>query len=210
MGTTKVLISDLGVRSASAIWQNPCGVCLKGVGTNSIFWAGCSRWIHKKCSCIPGRLKTDASFRCKRRIAQARPIDGRLMAEVTVGRETLEVKPSICYLWDCFPQVSVVNSLLSQDSTSPSPSATSVHFPSAQRPNSIRWICGVSTNDQVSSQGFFIIRQRRFFISIHPCTANPCVNQYKSDKLWQKIPRRLPAINKHKFLCWLIWPIWST
>ena len=80
--------------------KDPCGMCLKGVGTNSIFCGGCSSWIHKKCSGIPGRLKSDASFMCKRCTGQARPIDGRLMTEVTVGREKLEVVPSFCYLGD--------------------------------------------------------------------------------------------------------------
>ena len=25
--------------------KNPCGVCLKGVGSNSIFWEGCKQWV---------------------------------------------------------------------------------------------------------------------------------------------------------------------
>ena len=52
-------------------------------------------------SCIPGLLKLDASFGCKRCTGQARPIAGRLMTEVTVGREKLEVLPSFCCLGDC-------------------------------------------------------------------------------------------------------------
>ena len=69
------------------------GVCLKGVGTNSIFCGGCSSWILKKRSGIPGSLKPDTSFRCKRCTRQARPMDGRPMTEVTVGREKPEVVP---------------------------------------------------------------------------------------------------------------------
>ena len=68
--------------------------------TNSIFCGGCSSWIYKKCSGTPGPLKSDASLRCKRCTGQAKPLDGRLMAEVTVGREKLEVVPSFCYLGD--------------------------------------------------------------------------------------------------------------
>ena len=54
-------------------------VCLKAFGTNSIFCGGCSSWIHKKYSVIPGTLKTDPCFRCKRYTGQARPINGRPM-----------------------------------------------------------------------------------------------------------------------------------
>ena len=76
-------------------------MCLKGVGTNSILCGGCSSWIHKKCSGIPTHLKSDASFRCNQCTGQARPINGRLMTEVTVGLEKLEVASSFCYLGDC-------------------------------------------------------------------------------------------------------------
>ena len=58
-------------------------------------------WTHKKCSGIPGPLKP-VRFSCKCFTGQTRPIDGRLMAEVTVGEEELEVVPSFCYLGDCW------------------------------------------------------------------------------------------------------------
>ena len=58
------------------------------------------KW-HKKCSGIPGPLKSDASFKCKWSTGQARPIDGRLMAELTVGWEKLDVVPFFYYLRDC-------------------------------------------------------------------------------------------------------------
>ena len=100
MGKTKVLMSGLGLSVLQKSSKDPCGVCLKGVGTNFIFCGGCVRWIHKNCSGIPSRLKSDASFMCKR-IGQDRPRDGRLMTEVTLGQEKLEVVPSFCYLGDC-------------------------------------------------------------------------------------------------------------
>ena len=101
MGKTKVLISGPGIDVLQKSGKDPCGVCLKGVGTNSSFCGGCFSWSHKKCNGTPGRLKSDASFMCKRCTGQARPIDGRLMTEVTVGREKLEVVLSFCYLGDC-------------------------------------------------------------------------------------------------------------
>ena len=62
-------------------------------------WAKPRSWY--LCSGIPGRLKSDASFRCKRCTGQARPIDGKLMTEVTEGWEKLKMVPSFCYLGDC-------------------------------------------------------------------------------------------------------------
>ena len=49
----------------------------------------------------PGPLEPDPSCRCKRCTGQVRPIDGRPMARVTVGREKLEVVPSFSYFGDC-------------------------------------------------------------------------------------------------------------
>ena len=47
MGKTKDLISGLGLDVLQKSGKDPCGVCVKGVGTNSIFCGGCSSWIHK-------------------------------------------------------------------------------------------------------------------------------------------------------------------
>ena len=74
MGKTNVMISWPGLDVLQKSGKDPCDVSLNGAGTDAIF---CGGWIHKKCSGIPGRLKSDASFRCKRCIGQARPIDGR-------------------------------------------------------------------------------------------------------------------------------------
>ena len=98
MGKTKVLISDPGLDALQKSGKYPCGICIKCVHRNSIFSGGCSSLIHRICGGIPGRLKFDASPRCKRCTGQVRPIHGRLMTEVIVGREKLEVLPSFCYL----------------------------------------------------------------------------------------------------------------
>ena len=80
--------------------KDPCAMCLSGVSRNSIFCVSCSSLVHKRCSGISGTLKLDPTFRCKWCIGQARPVDGRPMSEVIVGREKLEVAPSFCYLGD--------------------------------------------------------------------------------------------------------------
>ena len=100
MGKTKDLISGLGLDVLQKSGKDPYAVCLKGVGTDSIFCGGCSNWVHKRCSGISGHLKPDHSSRCKWRTGQARLIDGRPMTEFTVGREKLEVVASFCYLED--------------------------------------------------------------------------------------------------------------
>ena len=46
-------------------------------------------------------LKPDPSFKCERCTGQARPVDDRPMADVTVVREKLEVMSSICYPGVC-------------------------------------------------------------------------------------------------------------
>ena len=101
MGKTKVMVSGPKLDILKDSGQNPCGVCRKGVGANSIFCHGCSHWVHHKpCSEIKGRLAEDPSFRCSRCRGTARPIDGRPLTEFTVGEDTLEVVESFCYLGD--------------------------------------------------------------------------------------------------------------
>ena len=43
----------------------------------SIYCAGCSHWVHKKCSGVTGSLKSNPDYRCSRCKGTARPIDGR-------------------------------------------------------------------------------------------------------------------------------------
>ena len=43
----------------------PCGVYKKGVGSNSIQCKKCTKWMHKKCSGIKGKLQPDPNFQCK-------------------------------------------------------------------------------------------------------------------------------------------------
>ena len=66
MNKTKVMISGERqmVRQKDARW--PCGVCSKGVGSNSIHCSSCQKWVHKKCSGIKGSMsKAAKSFLCR-------------------------------------------------------------------------------------------------------------------------------------------------
>ena len=39
--------------------EYPCGICRKGVASNSIRCVECLRWVHQRCSRISGKLKTE-------------------------------------------------------------------------------------------------------------------------------------------------------
>ena len=43
--------------------EHSCGVCRKGVGCNSIMCTECLGWVHKRCSGISGRVKSNVDFR---------------------------------------------------------------------------------------------------------------------------------------------------
>jgi len=65
MNKTKVMISGerQKVRQKAVRW--PCGVCSKGVGSNSLQCNSCQKCVHKKCSGIKGSmLKVAKSFIC--------------------------------------------------------------------------------------------------------------------------------------------------
>ena len=61
MNITKVMIS--GERQ---VWQNavrwPCGVCSKGVGSNSLQCNSCQKWVHKKRNGIKGSIRKWQSY----------------------------------------------------------------------------------------------------------------------------------------------------
>jgi len=42
------------MRQKAVRW--PCGVCSKGVGSNSLQCTSCQKWVHKKCRGIKGRV----------------------------------------------------------------------------------------------------------------------------------------------------------
>ena len=46
--------------------RGPCGVCGRGVGSNSIQCTSCQKWVHKKSSGINGSMyKVMKSFICR-------------------------------------------------------------------------------------------------------------------------------------------------
>ena len=77
MEKTKIMASGVNLQTLKDSGKYPCSVCRKGVGSNSIYCAGCSHWVHKKCSGVIGSLKSNPDYRCSRCKGTARPIDGR-------------------------------------------------------------------------------------------------------------------------------------
>ena len=79
----------------------PCNVCRKGVGSNSMECAGCSHWVHKKCSGVIGSLKSNPDYRCSRCKGTARPIDRRPHNKwLLMQDKKLDVVDSFFYLVD--------------------------------------------------------------------------------------------------------------
>ena len=77
--------------------------CLqKGVGDNSIFCVECSRWVHKKCSGISGKLKSNVDFHCRRCLEGENGLfQSVLLKEVVIEPNVkLECVPKFCYLGD--------------------------------------------------------------------------------------------------------------
>lgn len=98
---TKVMVSGKNMGSLKDSGKFPCGVCRKGVGSNSIFCVGCSLWIHKKCSKISGTLVPDPTFRCNRCKGLERPITGNANKNFQLSNgAVLDIVDSFCYLGD--------------------------------------------------------------------------------------------------------------
>ena len=85
MNKTKVMLSGecQMVRQKAVRW--PCGVCSKGVGSNSIQCTSCHKWVRKKCSGIKGSMaKMAKSFICR----------GCLNAVTSAGRTSVDIGAS--------------------------------------------------------------------------------------------------------------------
>ena len=79
MRKTKIMVSGVNLQTLKDSGKYSCSVCRKGVGSNSIYCAGCSHWVHKKCSGVIGILKSNPDYRCSRCKGTACPIDGLIM-----------------------------------------------------------------------------------------------------------------------------------
>ena len=101
-GKAKVMWCRLSMGQAEDSGEYPCGVCREGVGNNSIFCVECRRWVHKRCSGISGKLKSNADFHCRRCLEGKNGLfQSVLLKEVVIEPNVkLECVPKFCYLGD--------------------------------------------------------------------------------------------------------------
>jgi len=94
---TKCMVSGESSKCESSS-IDPCGVCGRRVGDNSIRCEGCNFWVHKKCSGIKGQLlKVKGVFKCKTCVSGK--CDDDINTEV-MG-DGVEKVNSFVYLGDC-------------------------------------------------------------------------------------------------------------
>lgn len=100
IGKTKVMRCQTGARPVIKSGKHPCGVCQKGVGSNSIMCTSCSAWIHKRCSGISGKLQGIIGFRCKTCVVGIKA-KSETPEEISLGAdEKLECVGKFRYLGD--------------------------------------------------------------------------------------------------------------
>ena len=101
-GKTKVMWFRLSMGQAEDSGEHSCGVCRRGVASNSIFCVECHRWVHNRCSGISGKLKSNADFHCRRCLeGEIGLFQSVLLKEVVIEPNVkLECVPKFCYLGD--------------------------------------------------------------------------------------------------------------
>ena len=101
-GKTKVMQCRVSRFQSEDSGKLPCGVCRKGVGDNSILCVECRGWVHKRCSGISGKLKSNVDFHCRRCLEGENGLfQSVLLKEVVIEPNVkLECVPKFCYLGD--------------------------------------------------------------------------------------------------------------
>ena len=84
------------------VWQKaarwPCGVCSKGVGSNSLQCTRCQKWVHKKCGIKGSMSKVAKSFICR---GCLNPVTSAVRTSVDIeANAKLELVDKFCYLGD--------------------------------------------------------------------------------------------------------------
>ena len=103
MEKTKVMRCQTQSVQVEASGRYPCGVCKKGVGTNSILCQVCKKWIHKRCSGVKGKLRSGTGFTCDRCGPKAVGVSGNMEGrkDAVLGQDSgLECVDRFCYLGD--------------------------------------------------------------------------------------------------------------
>lgn len=104
MKKTKIMHSRREASKSTDSSKWPCGVCSKGVGSNSILCSQCNQWIHKRCTNLKGRLRADPDFLCKKCSGELVTSIDNQATSIKVGDDDIEVVQSFCYLGDMISQ----------------------------------------------------------------------------------------------------------
>ena len=99
MNKTKVTISGEHQKPLQKAATWPCGVCGRGVGSNSIQCTSCHKWVHKRRSGIMSSMyKVMRSFICR---SCSNPVISTGHTSVDIAASAnLEVVDKFCYLGD--------------------------------------------------------------------------------------------------------------
>jgi len=99
MNKIKITISGERQKPMQNAARWPCGVCGRGIGSNSIQCTSCQKWVHKNCSGVRGSMyKVMRSFICR---GCSNPVISTGHTNVDVGASAnLEVVDKFCYLGD--------------------------------------------------------------------------------------------------------------
>ena len=97
-GNTKVMQCRVSKFQSEDSGEHPCGVCRKGVASNSIRIQS----LHKRCSGISGKLKSNIDFHCRRCLESENGLfQSVLLKEAVVEPNVkLECVPKFGYLGD--------------------------------------------------------------------------------------------------------------
>ena len=97
MNKTKVMISGERQKPVQKPARWPCGVCGRGVGSNSIQSSSCHKWVHRKCSGNKGGMyKVMKSFICR---GCSNPVISTGHSSVYIGASAnLGVVDKFCHL----------------------------------------------------------------------------------------------------------------
>ena len=98
-GKTKVMQCRVSRFQSEDSGEHPCGVCRKGVGNNAVLCVECLSLVHKRCSGISGKLKSDVDFHCRRCLEGGNGLfQSVLLKEVVIEPNVkLECVPKFCW-----------------------------------------------------------------------------------------------------------------
>ena len=97
VGKTKAFCTGERAKTKICV-KDPCSLCGKGVGSNSIQCHKCTKWVHKRCTNIKGSLLTVKNFECS--ACQGCINDEACLKRVCLAGDEIEKVESFCYLGD--------------------------------------------------------------------------------------------------------------